>query len=142
MNYKIKCGNCKKVFNFKSDKKENLPEFVFCNFCNKKNKVNIKNKANLVTSIKCRKCSISLDENIIPNKNLVRCFKCGAMNSRTPSSKDKNLTNSSSNKKEKINKKYRLENNLLEIDGVRELYTDEDGHLATYEEWDYGDPDL
>ena len=66
MNYKIKCGNCKKVFNFKSDKIENLPEFVFCNFCNKKNKVNIKNKANLVTSIKCRKCSISLDENIIP----------------------------------------------------------------------------
>jgi len=143
MNKKIKCGKCKEIFQFEIDVTANFSEIILvkCSFCNVKNKiVNKGNDTNPKNSLKCRKCSVSLDNYIVPNKNLVKCFKCGATNSRTPSSKNNNLNDNVSKTKNIKNSEF--ENNLLEIDGVRELYTNEDGHLANYTEWDYSDPDL
>ena len=145
MNNKIKCGKCKEIFQFELDRTAIISEIIFvrCSFCNVKNKIVKKgNNTKPKNSIKCRKCSISLDDYIIPNKNLVSCFKCGATNSRTPSSKNNNLIANDTITKTKNLKNSEFENNLLEIDGVRELYTNKDGHLANYTEWDYSDPDL
>ena len=144
MNNKIKCGKCKKIFQFEFDRAEIFTEIILvrCSFCNVKNKiVNEGNNTKTENSIKCRKCSISLDEYIVPNKNLINCFKCGTTNSRTPSSKNNKLIDNDSRTKKKIPKKSEFENNLIEGYGVRELYTNQDGYLENYTDRDYSDPE-
>ncbi len=160
MDYKIKCGNCNKIFiHQETSTTFNVHPYViaYCTFCNINNRILKDSKkiskeskvvkenaeSNLKTSLYCRKCRIDISDFIKAEKNLVKCFKCGAWNSRTPSSEIKSSENKEDNADNKKSSVSINENNLLDLDThARELYVNSDGHIAGYEEWDYDYPDL
>jgi len=127
MNNNIKCSNCNKIFNYDGVWKElgNLDEFVFCNFCNTKHIVYSTKHIDKKHKVNNTKHTI---ESI--NKKLKEIFKSEKVNKANLSKND-----------EEIIKNILSENNFLDI-SREELYTNSDGHLATYEDWDYNDPDL